>query len=123
MSSKDNLPGRTELTFSSFQMAENSQQLSETIPYAIPYSVLEEEDEIPETQSQPQQDQIPCAVAVTDFICLDFHTNPPQLFKVACLTEAGKTSEFAYLDFQTLLSTSMCRRFGCTLAMRLFTPR
>jgi len=112
MSSNDNLAGRTALTFSSFQMAENSQQLSETIPYAIPYSLLEEEEEIPETQSQLQHDQIPCAVAVTDFICLDFHTNPPQLFKVACLTEAGKSSEFAFLEFQRFMVISFNEQFA-----------
>ncbi len=107
---KHNGGAALNLGLSSLQMPDNSQS-GETLPYEIfEDDHLEDDDLVEETQQEPVIAQAVAAVAVSEavseFVCLDFHTNPPQLFRTAYLTQQGVNSRFGLLEFQRFMITS-----------------
>lgn len=97
---KDNGGAALDLRLSSLQIPDNSQS-GDTQRYEV-YD--DDEDVVEETQQQ--NGAVPALAAVSDFLCLDFHTNPPQLFRAAYLTQQGVNSRFGLLEFQRFMITS-----------------
>jgi hypothetical protein len=95
---KDNGGAAFHLRLSSLQIPDDSQS-GDTQRYQL----YDDDEEIVE---ETQQEIFPAVAAVSNFLCLDFHTNPPQLFRAAYLTPQGVNSRFGLLEFQRFMITS-----------------